>query len=311
MTAPIPEPHFAQVALSVADMPSSLRFYSTVLGFRSAAGRFSGGANLARVQGLPDPFCVMWWLTNEQPFFQLELFQYDTPSPAPRPAGWRPSDIGYGRLTFAVGDLDATLARAAALSAPILAPATAVEGTRRACLLDPTGIPVELVEDARLGEAPARFAAMGASVPSIADARTWFQSLLGMPAADPPNPDREALWGLPGADRTAECFRAGAALLEVAEYQSPAPTPRSKGWLINGHGILNLALGYRDWGEFHAAYQRVTAAGFRSETEPLGAGGAYDVSYCMDPAGFSVELLYVPESSDRMLGFLPEAPLTR
>ncbi len=311
MAVAIPEPHVAQVALSVADMPSSLRFYSGVLGFRSAAGRFSGGAGLARVQGLPDPFCVMWWLVNEQPFFQLELFQYDTPKPAARPDGWRPSDIGYGRLIFAVGDLDATLARAAALGAARPGPVTVVDGTRRACLLDPTGIPVELFEAAAPGRAPARFAGIGASVPSLAGARTWFHDLLGMVPADPPNPGREALWGLPGAERTASSLRAGTTVLEVAEYQAPAPRPRAAGWRISDHGILNFALGYRDWDEFHAAYQRVKAAGFHAETEPLGPGGAYDVSYCMDPAGFSVELLYVPESSDRALGFLPETPLSR
>ena len=294
------EPHFAQVALSVADMAASLRFYVEVLGFQSVGGRYAAGPGLAAVQGLTNPSCAMWWLVNEQPFFQFELFQYTSPKPAPRGAAWRPSDIGYSRLTFTVPELEATLGAARALGASQLAPPIETHGIRRASILDPTGIPVELVE--RPGNA--RLIAVGASVNDLASAGRYFGETLGMPQREAViDPARERLWRVPDADGSTLVASSGDLALELTQYTSPTPAPRRPGYQLNDHGILNIALGYREWDEFSDAYTRVAAAGYRYETKPMGRGGAYDVSYTTSDDGFSVELLYCPESSDQMLGF--------
>lgn len=299
-------PHFAQVAVSTPDMARSLQFARDVLGYRDAGGRYSAGAGLGAIQGLGgEPACICWWLVNDQPYYQLELFQYAAPAPNPRPADWRPSDIGYGRLAYHVSDLDAAFAAARALGAPVLAEPAIVAGARRACVIDPAGIPTELVEDAMV-TGPARLAAVGASVPDLGRARRYFAETMGLAPLVPPDPAREALWGLPGATRDTLALDAGNGVtIELAQYSDPAPRPRQPGWRINDIGILNVALGFREWEPFGEAWRRVRDAGYRYATEPRGPGGPFDVSYCMDEDGFSVELLYCPESSDRMLGFLP------
>ena len=306
MPEPIREPHFAQVAISTPDMPRSLRFYQEVLGLRLAGGRYTAGPGLERVQGLPDPACVMWWLVNEQPFFQVELFQYTTPAPAPRPRDWRPSDIGYSKLAFEVQDVAVAVAAAERLGAPVRSNVSRVNAQLRACVDDPAGIPIELIEDQRAPTA-SPLVSVAASVPDLAAAERWFADCLGLGTGGRGlDGGREALAGLPGAEGGAAQLSAGHVGIELTQYTLPVPRPRPEGFRINDHGILNVALGYREWPEFNDAYERVVHGGYHAQTEPLGPGGIYDVSYCMDGAGFSVELLYCPESSDALLGFVEQ-----
>ena len=301
MPQAIPEPHLAQVALSVADMPACLRFYTNVLGFRLAGGRYAAGPGLAAIQGLEDPNCIMWWLVNDQPFFQLELFQYTSPAPAPRPNDWRPCDIGYTRLAFAVSDVVTTLALASANGGRILAGATTVGGAVRACITDPTGVPIELVE-APFRRSP-QLVSIAASVSDLPRSALFFSEALGLTTSIGKPGEREALWGLPGAAGYLLTAMADGISIELTAYTGPEPAPRRQGFQLNDHGILNVALGYRDWQEFSSAYQRVTAGGYQRQSAPMGPVGAYDVSYVTDSDGFSVELLYCPRSSDVALGF--------
>ncbi len=305
------EPHFAQVALSVADMAASLRFYAEGLGFRLAAGRYASGPGLAAIQGLAHPACVMWWLVTDQPFFQLELFQYASPKPHPRTDAWRACDIGYTRIGVSLPDVRKAVEAAEQVGARILARPEIVGGARRACVLDPTGIPVELVEAS--GSGGPRLVSLAASVPSIERARRYFVETLGLgvSAVSPVEEPRERLWGLDPAAGDRLVVTAGDVRLELVEYRQPIPAPRREGFQLNDHGVLNIALGYRDWGEFNAAYERATAAGYHAQTAPMGPGGVFDVSYCTDADGFSVELLYCPESSDEALGFVASTPLRR
>ena len=122
---------------------------------------------------------------------------------------------------------------------------------------------------------------------------------------------REGLWALDAATGIRLVTRAGDVDVELVQYTRPRSSPRREGFQLNDHGVLNIALGYREWPDFNETYERVIAAGHRAETAPMGAGGAFDVSYCTDGDGFSVELLYCPESSDEALGFVATAPLRR
>ncbi|MCC6381344.1 MAG: VOC family protein [Dehalococcoidia bacterium] len=308
MTADVPEPAIAQLAMSVPDMARALRFAVDGLGFRSAGGRYAAGERVSAIQGLPDVACCMWWLIGSQPFVQLELFQYASPPPAARPDNWRPSDVGYTRLTVAVPDLAATLGRLAAAGLTVESPII-LGGAARACVADPSGTLVELIEDPALRGGRPALRAVGATVPALQPAVAFFRDTLGLSEVPPTTlhpPEAEALFGLPDAGRQLVALRGGDVLLELACYEQPPSRPRRPGWCLNDVGLLNVALGYRDWEEFRAAYDRVLAAGHRAETEPLGPGGVFDVAYCTGPDGFSVELLYVPLSSDAALGFVAE-----
>ena len=119
----LPNPQLTQIAMCVADLPRSLRFYSEVLGFARAGGKAIWGEFLARVQGLgADAQCVLWWELGRQDFVQLEFFHHTLPAQRPLPTDWRHSDIGFSRFGVAVPDFDAVLAGLASWRIPTITP---------------------------------------------------------------------------------------------------------------------------------------------------------------------------------------------
>jgi catechol 2,3-dioxygenase-like lactoylglutathione lyase family enzyme len=104
-------PPLCQIAFSVSDLRRTHRWYQ-IFGFLPGGGtRLFRGPLASRVQGLPNAASTCWWLVDQQDFFQLELFQFKRPPPRPRPADWRPCDIGYAMVGLHVADFDAVLAR--------------------------------------------------------------------------------------------------------------------------------------------------------------------------------------------------------
>ena len=318
MSEPLPNPQLTQIAMSVADLPRSLRFYSEVLGFGRAGGKVIWGEFLARVQDLGDDAqCIVWWLLGRQDFVQLEFFHHTMPAQKPRSADWRPSDIGFSRFGVAVPDFNATLARLADWgSAPITPPAV-VDGLRRVCFPDPDGVIVELFEDGPAtpgGVRPTHWAFRPAvvyaavSVVDLEAARAFHVGTLGL-VAEPPDklhtPEHEALWGLAGARREVFVARAGDIYLEVSQYATPAPRAKPEGYLLSDQGFLNVAFSFRERPPFDAMLGRAVAAGYRANAA-VAPGAGFASTYLNDGQGLTVEVFGCPREFDRLLGFEPE-----
>jgi hypothetical protein len=117
-------------------------------------------------------------------------------------------------------------------------------------------------------------------------------------------PEHEALWGLAGTRRETALLWSGDFLVELVQYLDPVGAPWPDGYRISDQGILNIALGGRSRAAYQAATDAVVAAGHtvnRARSFPFG-----DVNYVMDKQGFSVELFFLDESADALMGFLPE-----
>lgn len=305
-----------QIALSVTDVRRAQAWYEA-LGLLP-----SGGTNLfvgplpTMVQGVPRAASTCWWLVDRQDQFQIELFEFRSPPVRALPADWRPSDIGYSMFGVHVADLDralGVLARAGTLplTEPIGAP-----GSRRVCVRDPDGVVVELMEDdPRASDARQRpRGAVGAvarsvtlSVPSLERSRGVFEGVLGLEAADGLSlhtPEHEALWGLEGTKRESALLWADDFLVELVEYSEPRGRPWPDGYRISDQGLLNVAFGFRDRGEFDATYRRCIDAGLVPNGPPLRLG-AWSVVYVNDEDGFSIELLHAEPWYERWMGFAP------
>lgn len=311
------EPPLCQVAMSVTDLRRAQRWYREVLGFAPAGGtNLFAGPLASAVQGLSGAASTCWWLVDRQDFFQLELFEFRSPPVRARPRDWRPSDVGYSMLGVHVADLDATARRAEAAGSPPLGDPTGGPGARRVCVRDPDGVIVELMEDdprgARPRERPRSELGVAArsvtlSVADLERSRRFFAEVLGLQVADGVElhrPEHEALWGTPGATRTAVVLEASDFFVELAEYADPAPRRRPPGYRISDQGLLNVAFGFRRRAELDAAYGRCVAAGHRANTRPL-SFGPWAVTYVNDDQGFSVELLQVARWYERQMGFRP------
>ncbi|MFO0688698.1 MAG: VOC family protein [Myxococcota bacterium] len=325
------EPHLAQIAWAVLDLPRACRFYTDVLGFRRAGGRVLWGPGLSVLQELgDDAAATLWWAVGGQRFVQLEFFHHSLPAGRPRRADARASDLGWSRVTIGVPDLDAVLERAARAGHRPIGPVVRDAGIARAALRDPDGVVVELIGDG--GEVPAPAAAGGAAGAGVAigatgatavarpavravalgvadlegAARFWIE-LCGLAPQAPDvlhDASHEALFGLEGARREIVAARGGEVLLELVRYDPPHGRPQPADRRLCDQGLLNAALAFRDRARFDALLDRLRGAGHRATVEC--PPGPFASTYLRDGEGNSFELFASPEDHDALLGFVPE-----
>lgn len=311
-------PPLAQVALSVVDLRRSEAWYREGLGFLPAGGSIfmMSGPIAGRVQGIAGAASCAWWLVGRNRWFQLELFQFRRPLARLRPAGHRPCDIGYSRVGVHVADFDATLANLARLGSLPLAPPLGERGRRRACVLDPDGIHVEVMEHDPLPQpagsersgCPVAVRSVTLSTPDFDASVAYLAAINGSGPEDLPlhGPEHEGLWGLDGATCKRAVFRSGDILVEVVQYIDPVGQPWPPGYRISDQGILNIAYGLRSQPDHRQVYQRALAFGARPNCKPIYFDGG-GVVYMNDPLGFSVELVCVPPGArDVKYGFEPQ-----
>ena len=105
------------------------------------------GPLASSVQGLPRVASTCWWMVGRNDFFQLEMFQFERPLARLMADDLRPCDIGYTRIGVWVADFDRTLAGLERLGSPPLTDPVGPAGARRACVRNPDGVYVEIMED--------------------------------------------------------------------------------------------------------------------------------------------------------------------
>jgi short-subunit dehydrogenase/catechol 2,3-dioxygenase-like lactoylglutathione lyase family enzyme len=309
----------SQIALSVSDLRRSQRWYRDVLGLEPGGGtNLFAGPLASMVQGIPRSASTCWWLVDRQDLFQVELFEFRSPLVRPQPPDWRPCDIGYTTVAFAVDDVDAAIERARAAGGPPLTEPIGASGERRVCLRDPDGVLVELMEDDPRSpsprprprpEIPAVARAVTLSVPDLDRSRRFFGDVLGLPVAEGVElhrPEHEALWGLERAKGDRICMWADDFLVELVSYSDPAGRPPPDGYRISDLGLLNIAFGFRKRAEFESACRRCREAGHEGNGPPVRLG-AWSVVYVNDDQGTSVELLHVEPWYEGQMGFRPRA----
>jgi uncharacterized protein YndB with AHSA1/START domain/catechol 2,3-dioxygenase-like lactoylglutathione lyase family enzyme len=311
-------PPLNQIALSVVDLRLTEGWFREGFGLVPAGGSraLMRGRLAANVQGLPRAASTCWWLLGRNSWFQLELFQFDRPVAKLMPADFRPCDIGYTRIGIWVEDFDATLKKLAGLGSQPLTEPSGERGGRRACVRNPDGVYVEIMEDDPLPQfnrrerldCPSAIRSVTVSVPQLSDATVFFETGFGLEASAVilHTPEHEALWGLAGATTESRLFDGGEVLIEVVQYLDPVGKPRPDDYLLSDQGILNIAFGARHKPDFNAVYRRAEAFGAKPNCRPLHLPGTGSVVYVNDPHGFSVEILRTRRGlADRIFGFEP------
>jgi catechol 2,3-dioxygenase-like lactoylglutathione lyase family enzyme len=315
------------VGLSVADLHRTHHWYHETLGlmFARATNLFIG-PQFTWTLGLRGAAATCWWLNDRQDLFQLELFQFKRPLTRALPAEWRPCDIGYSGISFHVEDLDATLARAARCGSPPLSPTLGEAGARRACVRDPDGVLIELMEEdprdrlmrarPRMG-VPAVARSITLSVADLGRSCRLFVEGFGLSPAtnvELHRPEHEALWGLAGAARDSALFWAGDFLIELVSYRRPRPKPRPSSYRISDRGLFHLCFGSLDRSQFRDALRQCRAAGCvgNSPAIPLGVSAA---TFMVDGQDFTIEMLYrhprLRQSTDATPRDTPKSASTR
>ena len=291
-------PPLCQIAFSVVDLRLTEQWFREGFGLLPAGGSraLMRGPLAAHVQGLPRAASTCWWLVGRNPWFQLELFQFERPIAKLMRADFRPCDIGYTRIGIWVDDFDAALKTLTALGSPPLTAPLGDQGARRACVRNPDGVYVEIVEDDPLPHAhqagrldcPAAIRSVTLSVPHLGDAAAYFGEGIGLEPSIVRlhTPEHEALWGLAGATTETKLFDGGDVLVELVHYHDPVGKPWPNGYRISDQGILNIAFGARSKRDFDTVYHRAAAFGAKPNGRPIHLRGA-GVVYVNDKHGFS------------------------
>jgi len=291
------------VALSVGDLRRTHRWYADTLGLMYARGTsLMAGPLVSWTLGLRGAATSCWWLNDRQDLFQLEVFEFRRPLSRPLPADWRPCDIGYSTISFHVEDLDAALSGAARNGSPALSDPFGAPGARRACVRDPDGVLVELMEDDPRGlpprerprpGVPAVARSVTLSVADLERSRRFFVDGLGLEQAEGlrlHGPEHEALWGLAGAERDTVLLWAGDFLVELVSYRRPRGAPRAPSFRADDRGVFHICFGSLDRAQYRAVLARCRAVGWRGNSPALSSGLSAAV-FVVDEEGFTVELL--------------------
>ena len=311
------EPPLNQIAFSVTDLRRTHDWYQRVFGYIPTGGtRLFFGPIASAIQGVPKAASTCWWLTDQQDYFQLELFQFRSPKVQPLPDNHRPCDVGYSMVGIHVRDFDGFLQKLDSLGIQPLTPPKTIDGNRRFCIRDPEGVYLEIMEDdpRRPGagnrlrpNTPVVTRSIRVSVPDLEKSRHYFVECLGLPVEKDyqlHTPEHEELWGLPGASYKSLLLWSGDFLIELVQYTDPVGQPWPDGYHISDQGLLNIALGFRSHKELKKVYKRCVENGYLGNSKPYHFG-SWSVVYVNDKQGFSVELLFVRPWYDRFMGFLP------
>jgi NAD(P)-dependent dehydrogenase (short-subunit alcohol dehydrogenase family)/catechol 2,3-dioxygenase-like lactoylglutathione lyase family enzyme len=314
-------PAICQVAFCALDAKRLRAWYQDAFGFLPSGGTIFAGPLAKRVQGLERALTSCRWLVDSQDVFQLEFFGFVSPKSRRRRSDSRLSDLGYQMIGIHVADFDATLARLRQLgSAPRM---VGDVGARIACVRDPEGNWVEILEQDPLGslapvkarpEVNATLRSVTLSVANLEAARSIWVDGFGLPLAPCEalhGPEHEVTWGLDDARRKSLLVQAGGVLLELVEYEVPKPRSHPPGYQISDQGYMNIALGFTNRDEFDRFFDRAVNIGCRPNGKPLDIS-VFRVMYVNEPVGGeSIELLLPRRWAFGISGFRPSRHLRR
>lgn len=316
MDQPAQQLQLCQVALSGRKRFEEIEpWYVGGLGFETAGGTHFAGAELASFAGIDAPSVDvnLSWLVGRHDFVQLEYFDFKEPETRPKREDWTPADVGYNVLGIHVLEFDATLARLADLGSEPIGPVVGVVGDRRACVLDPNGALLELLEkdlSTPAERTPARpdvnaaVRFVRASVRDLARSHRFFVETLRLEPVSVQlhGEEHEAGWGLERAPQKTEVLAAGNCFLELVEYADGLGRERPDGYRISDEGILNIACGSPEAEPVRQVRDRIQAGPYVLHDDMWSP--ELECNYVTDDQGFSVEVLYMGIPKRAEFGFV-------
>ena len=323
MTGRSPAPSLVQVAFSVLDLAATERWFREGLGFWPAGGsrRMMRGPLASSVQGLPHVASTCWWMVDRNEFFQLEMFQFERPSARLMPHDARPCDIGYARIGVWAADFDETLTRLARLGSRPLSDPIGPAGERRACVRNPDGVYVEIMENdplawrtrrrhARPVRSPALGHAVGAGprpLRGVLPPRARPPALRCRPASSP-SMKRSGAWRAPALRAVCWTPAASSSSWCSTSIRSGGRARRARRSRIRASSTSPSAL---DTGAITASSTTGRPQPERDRTAGRSTRPGRGVVYVNDTDDFSVELLWMSRGMRRDWGFTPRPAAER
>jgi catechol 2,3-dioxygenase-like lactoylglutathione lyase family enzyme len=133
------------------------------------------------------------------------------------------------------------------------------------------------------------------STGNLERALAFYRDLLGFEVASefswPAGTEvMDKITGLKDSSGRVATLKAGNAMIELFQYESPPPKQGDPNRPVNEHGITHTCLDVTD---IDAEYERLQAAGVRFHCPPQEFGGVMKATYARDPDGNVIELLEI------------------
>jgi len=127
----------------------------------------------------------------------------------------------------------------------------------------------------------------------------FYRDLLGFEVATefnwPVGTDvADKITGLKNSSARVAMLKAGNAMIELFQFESPLPQGGDSNRPVNEHGITHICLDVTD---VDAEYERLQEAGVKFHCPPQDFGGVSKATYARDPDGNVIELLEILQPS--------------
>ncbi|MDP4536970.1 hypothetical protein Q3O60_12275 [Alkalimonas collagenimarina] len=296
-------PHLCQLAFTTKHPHLCRRFYKKLLGYQDSGERAVHGIAAARIFRCKTVRAQCYWLTGDDPFFQLEIFHFEQPHSTDNTDNMLTR--GYNMLFIEAPSLDEIC------QDPQLAP-----HMRQICRYHEQGTEHLLVRDidnnildifssstSRTLTKPT-LRGIGATVSDLDSEVAHFTKGFGLSECTTPAHFDPQFKRLSEQTQHSEMTRRSKALvcgsyhLQLTQYSdtcahhTKAPTDQ---------GVLNIALGIREHADFAPLYQSLLDAGYQPLCLPM--GDAISNSAYVHSASLSVELLQLPTHIQARWGF--------
>ncbi|MCG7550588.1 hypothetical protein [Pseudoalteromonas sp. Of7M-16] len=296
-------PHLCQLALTTKHPDLCRSFYKKLLGYQDSGGRAVRGIAAARIFSCKKVQAHCYWLTGDDPFFQLEIFHFEQPHSTDNTENMLTR--GYNMLFIEAPSLNEIS------QDPHLTP-----HMRQICRYRDQDTEHLLVRDIDNNLL---------DIFSNATSHTLTKPTLRGVGATVNDLDREVAhftqgFGLSESSLSSHFDPLFKRLSEQPQYSEV--TRRSKTLVCGGYhlqltqysdvyahgtkaatdqGVLNIALGIREYAEFAPLYQSLLDTGYQPLCLPM--GDTISNSAYVHSTSLSVELMQLPTHIQAMWGF--------
>jgi catechol 2,3-dioxygenase-like lactoylglutathione lyase family enzyme len=232
----------------------------------------------------------------------VEVQNWVNPLPVGTPRS-DPTAVGLHALGFSVPDLTDTVCRLQSLGCTVLGSAISPFGWHWTTLADPTGVRIDVVDDATMPPGTSRLRHVRATVTDLATSVAWYGGL-GFDVVDIIAVDDASFIGLQGEPRAeAVRLRLPDEPFEVTLLQWISPRSHGRHYEQPNHaGLYRVALCVDDT---RASYTAMSAAGWTFDRPPVAVkldGTSVPlmwICFVTDPDGIPYEFVERPRSAFR------------
>ena len=284
------------------DLDRAVVFYEA-LGLRRVVRTVPSRHQSGAAFGLDEVAWDAWILQSDDGLagLSLDLLQWLTPEPVGEPPALDGTP-GYNRLVFFQSDLDASIERGIAAGGTLVGGPIEIDaagpGVRIAMLLDPDGVPVQLVSGDRncIAHVVVNCADLDASV-------AYYRDVMGLQTT---SPVESMVWSGPLFGRTDDISIRGTILADggsrftvaLVQWMDPAPTTGVRVRGANELGLFRMAWSTDDCVADEAVVRAAGSVPF-VPTEELSVGDDLPLLLVLFWPGPNGECLELIETTDR------------